>query len=117
MLPIGSVLYLHEGTVPIMVVGRKTVVGNDHMTENVYFDYMGCLYPEGVVDDDVLFFNEEDIKEVVFRGYVNEEEEEVVRLMEEWEQLTPLAKGKASTGSASTEAPEESVETGGTDGL
>lgn len=116
MLPIGSVICLHDGTVPLMIVGRKTVVGNDSMTEDVYFDYMGCFYPEGITDEDVTFFNEEDIKDVVFRGYVTKEEEEVVGLMEEWEQLTPLAKGNMAENNAPL-VQGKSAESGDTDGL
>ncbi|OPG95070.1 cytoplasmic protein [Chryseobacterium mucoviscidosis] len=40
------------------------------------FDYIGCLYPEGYINADYTYvFNHEDIEEIIFRGYADEEEE------------------------------------------
>lgn len=40
-----------------------------------YFDYAGCLYPVGQNGQQTFFFNEENIEEVFFEGYVDEEQE------------------------------------------
>ncbi len=40
-----------------------------------YFDYAACVYPTGQADQQVHFFNEEDIAEVFFEGYRDELEE------------------------------------------
>lgn len=74
MLPIGSAVLLHEGEQKLMITGRKPIVENIHQ-EEVYMDYIACTYPSGVMDEEVYFFNEEDIVEVVFTGYAAEEEE------------------------------------------
>lgn len=40
-----------------------------------YFDYGACLFPNGQVDQKTYFFNEIDIGEVYFKGYIDESEE------------------------------------------
>ena len=34
-----------------------------------YFDYTATLYPQGQTDKNSLFFNEEDIEEVIHKGF------------------------------------------------
>ncbi|WP_208586116.1 DUF4176 domain-containing protein [Gracilibacillus suaedae] len=92
MLPIGSVIVLKDGEQPIMITGRKPIVENIHK-EEVYLDYIGCSYPTGVLDNQVYFFNEDNITRVLFCGYAGEEEGNVTDFIEEWEKLTPLKKG------------------------
>ena len=77
-LPIGSVVLLHNGTKKIMIYGRKQLSQND----NKEYDYVACLFPEGNINEDYTFlFNQENIREVVFRGYENEEEQEFQKLL------------------------------------
>ncbi|WP_238343628.1 DUF4176 domain-containing protein [Gracilibacillus saliphilus] len=95
MLPIGSVIVLIDGEQPIMITGRKPIVENIHK-EEVYLDYIGCSYPTGVLDNQVYFFNEDNISKVLFYGYVGAEESNVTDFIKEWEKLTPLKKGKVN---------------------
>ena len=37
------------------------------------FDYGACLYPEGMVGDSLIYFNDEDIFKVVQEGYSDED--------------------------------------------
>lgn len=71
-LPIGSVVILKNGTKRIMVYGRKQIqVGTD--TE---WDYIGCLYPEGNINENYMYlFNHDQIHKVYFIGYQDAEEE------------------------------------------
>lgn len=39
------------------------------------FDYGACLYPEGVVDENLINFNHEDIFKIAQEGYTNDENE------------------------------------------
>ncbi|MFS9171713.1 DUF4176 domain-containing protein [Streptococcus infantis] len=39
------------------------------------FDYADCLYPEGVVGENLIYFNHEDIFKIVQEGYTNDEME------------------------------------------
>ncbi|WP_445324040.1 DUF4176 domain-containing protein [Pseudogracilibacillus sp. ICA-222130] len=40
-----------------------------------YFEYGSCLFPNGQTDQQTHFFNHSDIKEIFFKGYIDESEE------------------------------------------
>ena len=70
LLPIGSVVLLKEGQKKVMIFGIKQT---DKAT-NLEHDYIGVVYPEGNLGEELQFFFEHDsIAEVVFRGYEDEE--------------------------------------------
>lgn len=67
-LPIGSVVLLENGTKMVMVIGYG-------VKKEKLYDYTGCLYPEGLLSSDqVILFEHEDIKSVIFKGYSCEEQ-------------------------------------------
>ncbi|MBE5960919.1 MAG: DUF4176 domain-containing protein [Lachnospiraceae bacterium] len=71
-LPIGSVVRLKGGTKRIMIYGRKQISADTGAT----FDYVACFYPEGNISNQHTFlFNHDNIEEVVFKGFCDEEEE------------------------------------------
>ena len=77
-LPIGSVVLLNNGTKRVMIYGRKQLSADT----GTIFDYVSCFYPEGNISPDYTFlFNHEDIKEVIFRGYSDEEEEKFLEVL------------------------------------
>ena len=41
-----------------------------------YYDYGAFLYPEGRIDENMAFFNHEDITEIVYKGFDNEDQKE-----------------------------------------
>ena len=46
------------------------------------YDYIGCFYPEGYIDPDYTFlFNHDAIEEIVFEGFIDEEKEAFVGLL------------------------------------
>ena len=74
LLPIGSVVLLKNGTKKVMITGFYTV---SEKNPNEVYDYIGCLYPEGIISSDKnLLFNHEQIANIYYNGYVNEEEKE-----------------------------------------
>lgn len=78
LLPIGSVVLLKEGSKNVMIYGRKQI----DMENSKVWDYLACLYPEGNINSDFNFlFNHEDIEEVVFTGYKNEEEDKLQEVL------------------------------------
>lgn len=82
-LPMGSVVLLKEGTKRIMIYGRKQIAAE---TGDEY-DYVACLYPEGNISDEYTFlFNQEDIEQVVFEGYTDEEDQEFLKFLRESEE-------------------------------
>ena len=75
-LPIGSIVRLRGGTKRIMMYGRKQISADS----GAIFDYVACFYPEGNISDQYTFlFNHDNIEEVVFKGFSDEEEEKFSR--------------------------------------
>lgn len=73
LLPIGSIVVLSGGEKRLMICGiKQTDVDHGGME----YDYLGILYPEGHIGDQFQYlFNHEDIKEIIFRGYEDDERE------------------------------------------
>lgn len=70
-LPIGTVITLKNGNKRIMICGRLQERQEDHKI----FDYVACLYPEGILAPDELFlFDHEDIDQIFFVGLEDGEE-------------------------------------------
>ena len=70
-LPLGSVVLLKGGTTKIMINGYCMVAQE---RPDKIFDYRGCPFPEGIMDDKgVALFDESQIKEVCFEGFKNED--------------------------------------------
>lgn len=80
LLPIGSIVRLHHGTLDIMIIGRYPLY--DKKGTIGYFEYVACLYPLGTVDEKLYYFNHENIDQIVFEGYTNEKEEELQTLFQ-----------------------------------
>ena len=70
LLPIGSVVLLKDTEKRLMIFGIRQT--NSETQQN--YDYVGVLYPEGNLGEEMRFmFDNDDIQEVVFRGYDDEE--------------------------------------------
>ena len=73
-LPIGSVVLLKEAKKRVMVTG---FVAQSNETGDKVFDYMGCLYPEGIISSEQnLLFNHDQIDKIFYLGYSDEEEKD-----------------------------------------
>ena len=80
-LPVGSVCMLKGGQKAVMVVGYGI---QPKENPNVVYDYLGALYPEGIVTmDQNMVFNHENIDRVLFKGYETEEQKDPVILDKE----------------------------------
>ena len=90
-LPVGTVVILKDATKKLMITGFCSMTP-DHKGE--LFDYTGCLYPEGLLSSDqICLFNHDQIKEVFFKGYANEEETEFKKKLDEnYDKMVKLAK-------------------------
>lgn len=82
MLPIGSIIYLKEGSQKIMILNRGPVV--NEKDRNALYDYSGCKYPNGLNPNEVLYFNQENIDTILFNGYKDEDETRFEQLYNEW---------------------------------
>ncbi|GAX48478.1 DUF4176 domain-containing protein [Pseudolactococcus reticulitermitis] len=81
LLPIGSVVYLREGTVKMVIIGRSNLLTPPEK-ETVLFDYSAVIYPLGYVgENEIYFFNKEDVDKVEFEGYSDSENEQFIKNM------------------------------------
>ena len=78
LLPIGTVVLLHNGTIDVMIIGRFPLYNQEGTIG--YFDYVACLYPTGAANEELLYFNQENIEKVIFEGYHSEKEDELQEL-------------------------------------
>jgi hypothetical protein len=67
-LPLGSIVILKGTLKKLMIVNRANVVSGK------YFDYGAILYPEGMIDDNLAYFNGKDIVKVVSEGYTDDDD-------------------------------------------
>lgn len=81
-LPLGSIVIIRGGTQKVVINARGLVT----MVTNPpsFFDYGGSLYPQGIVGDQILYFNHADIAKVVFTGYTDEDDELMKDNINEW---------------------------------
>lgn len=71
-LPIGTVVLLKEAQKRVMIIG---FCGIAEENKNKVFDYIGCLYPEGLVSSNqTLLFDHSQIEKIFYKGLIDEEE-------------------------------------------
>lgn len=94
MLPLGSVVYLQEGVVPLMIVSRQPLLSLNN--ELYYLDYAAVNQITGLTNtEEIAYFNHEDISSVLSEGFVGDNEKRVLFALEEWrEKNKDIPKGK-----------------------
>lgn len=90
-LPLGSVVLLKGGVQKVIVNARGMVAANFEPPK--FFDYGGSLYPQGIIGDQIMYFNHEDIKTVVFTGYTDEDDKRMVDNINEWFEQSDFERG------------------------
>jgi hypothetical protein len=90
-LPLGSQVVLKGDFRKTMIISRGLLV--DINGEKVFFEYAGCQYPEGLVGDKVLYFNHEDISQIVFEGYSDDENKCFVNNINDMVEKANVVKG------------------------
>lgn len=73
LLPIGTVVLLNGGTKKLMITGYRSKTKDD---DKVY-DYNGCIFPEGFIENTYCLFNHGEIEEVFYLGLENDESKEL----------------------------------------
>lgn len=68
LLPVGSVVYLKGGKIPIVIVSVGVVAEREEPIKPLFVDYCGAISPDGYDPDKVYYFNQENIDRVIFRG-------------------------------------------------
>lgn len=73
-LPIGTVCRLKDATKYLMIIGFCVTKEED---QNKVYDYIGCMYPQGMIAQDVSFlFDHSQIEEILYEGFVSDIEKE-----------------------------------------
>lgn len=92
LLSLGSVIYLKEGKIPVMIVVRQPVLNLNNTFW--YFDYGAVNHRVGLTRDEAVYFNDEDISQVVFKGFESEDEYRIQDALNEWKlRNTDIVKG------------------------
>ena len=80
-LPIGTVVLLKGGTKRLMITGF--CVSSQEKKDEVW-DYVGCLYPEGVLSTGTnCVFDHNQISKVIYMGLSDEEEKNFKKILVE----------------------------------
>ncbi|WP_431245761.1 DUF4176 domain-containing protein [Leifsonia xyli] len=74
-LPLGSVVILRGSVKKLLIVSRGSIV------EDVFYDYGAFMYPEGMIDSKVAYFNHDNILRVVHVGYADDDDALVVEIL------------------------------------
>lgn len=85
-LPVGSVVHLAGGNVNLVIVARALHV-KDKKGQTVYFDYGAFPHPHGLVDGNMAYFQREAIEDVLFVGFINEQEEQIVKRLIKFKEI------------------------------
>lgn len=87
-LPLGSVVYLKEGTKKVLIIARGLIAKNGDGV--VFFDYGGVPFPEGLQDDKMAYFQHDAISKVVFKGFKDPDDEATVEKINSYIERHPL---------------------------
>ena len=94
LYPLGTVVYLKEGTEKLMVIGRGVVYQDQETNSEMFVDYMDFNQIIRIKPNNTIFFNQENIDRVVFKGFVDEEEERFIEIYQNWEKSLTIPKKK-----------------------
>ena len=79
-LPIGSIVLLEGANKRLMIYGILQI----NQENNKQYDYIGCLYPEGLIDAKKNYlFDAENIEKVEFIGFVDSERQVFMAKLDE----------------------------------
>ena len=70
-LPIGTVVMLVGGSKKVMITGYRS----KNADADKVFDYNGCVFPEGLMENIYCLFDASQIEDVLYMGLENEEHE------------------------------------------
>ncbi len=72
LLPLGSVVKLKKAKNDVWVMIIDKYVKSDNLQQ--FVEYSGVVYPDGQIEDVEIYFNSEDIYQILFEGYKNSNE-------------------------------------------
>lgn len=78
LLPIGSIIKVHDSDLYFMINGY---VDRNKKIEDEYFDYFCCIYPMGIDGTNSVLVNKDKIEKVIFIGYQDDKFEKFIELL------------------------------------
>lgn len=90
-LPLGSVVVVRGSTKKLMVIARALALRQKGGP--CYYDYGGCLYPEGLLGDRVAYFNHDAIQHVFFEGFTDADNDLMLENLRENVSKVTIRKG------------------------
>jgi Uncharacterized protein conserved in bacteria len=79
-LPLGSIVVVRGNVKKLLIIARGLALTQNG--EQRYFDYGACMYPEGLLGDQVIYFNHDVIIKTVFTGYSDDDEALMIESLE-----------------------------------
>lgn len=76
LLPLGSIVNIEGGYRKYVIVARGLQV--DIHGEKKFFDYGAAFYPDGVTGDRVMYFQNKDVRKVIFEGFSDDDDKLMV---------------------------------------
>lgn len=76
-LPLGSIVILKGSVKKLLVVSRGSIVEGD------FFDYGAFMYPEGMIDTNIAYFNHDDILKIVHEGFTDDDNDLVLEILDD----------------------------------
>lgn len=68
-LPVGTIVKLKESTKRMMIIGYEM-----KNSEEKKYDYVACLYPEGISETTrIALINNDDVENIIFFGFIDAE--------------------------------------------
>ena len=87
-LPLGSIVILKGALKKLMIVNRANLV------KDQYFDYGAILYPEGMIDGNLAYFNNDDIFKVISKAYTDDDDTLMVEQLTQAKETFLASSGK-----------------------
>ena len=85
LLPLGSIVFLKDGVIKMLIIGRRNLIAKEGEKKPILFDYAASPYPIGFAGNEQLYhFNHENIDKVIFSGFTDVDDERAIEMMEEW---------------------------------
>lgn len=104
-LPLGSIVILKGSVKKLVIVSRGSIVEDD------FFDYGAFMYPEGMIDSNIAYFNHGDILKIVHEGYTDTDNDLVLEILDDaYAQFHQQRDSRVSAPAPTTPAPVPPVQ-------
>ena len=96
-LPIGTVVMLVGGSKKVMITGYRS----KNADADKVFDYNGCVFPEGLMENIYCLFDASQIEDVLYMGLESEEKDNHINKLYDTQCVTDKGMSAAPTYSGS----------------